>query len=148
MFGYKASLSKPEAVVLSTITVKKGESSTRTNRTDLIRAPWLLHEVNREKVNRAESSGLEGGSKIIGWPGKNILVDIKKSNKNKKRTNHENNMEAKAMIKKPFAKICYTELIRWYYHGRTGSRPPIGVTMMQVSQVPKWLVAYMPDQEA
>ena len=57
-------------------------------------------------------------------------------------------MEAKAMIKKPFAKICYTELIRWYYHGRTGSRPPIGVTMIQVSQVPKWFVAYMPDQEA
>ena len=60
-----------------------------------------------------------------------ILVD-----KNKKRTNHENNMEEK-VIKKPFAKICYTELFRWYYHGRTGSRPPIGVTMIQVSQVPK-----------
>ena len=28
-----------------------------------------------------------------------MLVDIKKSNKSKKQTNHENNMEAKAMIK-------------------------------------------------
>ena len=66
-----------------------------------------------------------------------MLVDTKKSNKSKERTNHENNMEAKVMIKKQFAKICYTELFRWYYHGRTGSRPPIGVTMIQVSQVPK-----------
>ena len=36
------------------MTVKKGESSARTDRTDLIRASWLLHDVNREKVNQAE----------------------------------------------------------------------------------------------
>ena len=39
---------------------KVGENSSRINRTKTIRAPLLLHDVNRKKVNRAYSSGLKG----------------------------------------------------------------------------------------
>ena len=39
---------------------KVGENSSRINRTESIRAPLLLHDVNRRKVNWAYSSGLKG----------------------------------------------------------------------------------------
>ena len=49
---------------------------------------------------------------------------------------------------KPFAKdmLYWADQMVLPWSDRT--KPPIGVTMIQVSQVPKWFVAYMPDQEA
>ena len=70
MFEHKAGFSQAWSGGFMNHYRQKGESSARTDRTDLIRAPWLLHDVNREKVNQADSSGFKGGSKIIGWTGK------------------------------------------------------------------------------
>ena len=56
-------------------------------------------------------------------------------------------MEAKAMIKTICKNMLYwADQMVLPWSDRT--KPPIGVTMIQVSQVPKWFVAYMPDQEA
>ena len=75
-----------------------------------------------------------------------IILSFKKRNK-KKEISIKENCEAKAMIK-PFAKRGFIWADQMALPWSDTTKLPIGVAMVQVSQVPKWNRGIYADQEA
>ena len=124
---------------------QRGENNSHVNRAGSLWAPLLLHDVNR-KVKPGIFLRNTNEPISVSWTGKKVLLVQRKHNK-KLKNSHKRNMAAKAMIKTVCKNMLYwADQMVLPRSDRT--KPPIGVTMVLVSQVPKWNRGIYADQKA